>query len=241
MIRFSPTRLLPCLAAFVVTVVLAAAPLHSARADSSVYNLPNTRAPVAAAPDAAAEPPQAAPDTAAPASATGRKVKQQASAPARTGYPYYVEFRARYALSYGHTFMAYGRLTPDGKIATQTIIGFHPKGDDATWWTIGHLVWVPSEVGPSDGDLEDEYISARYRIDLTPQQYQNVVAFARDLGAKSPMWHAVLYNCSAFVAKIANHMGLKTPPSLDFPADFVNGIREMNGNRRTISSLHEPS
>lgn len=239
--RFSPARLLPVLAVILATFVLAQFPAGSARADSSVYNLTNTRPPAAIAPEADAAPAQAAPETAAPTSAKGRKVKQQASAPARSGFPYYVEFRSRYAMSYGHTFMAYGRLTPDGKIATQAIIGLHPKGDDATWWTIGHLVWVPSEVGPSDGDLEDEYISARYRIDLTPQQYQNVVAFAKDLGAKSPMWHAVLYNCSAFVAKIANHMGLKAPPSLDLPADFINGMRQMNGGRRTISTLHEPS
>lgn len=175
-----------------------------------------------------------------PEAATPRGKKQQAakaSASPASPYRYYVEFRARHALSYGHTFMAYGRLTPDGRIADQTIIGLHPMGDDATWWSIGHVVWVPSEIGPSDGDLEEEYISARYRIDLTREQYENVVGFAKKLGKESPLWHAVLYNCSAFVGKIANHMGLKAPSSLEYPANFINGIREMNGGRRTISTL----
>lgn len=173
----------------------------------------------------------------APAAPQARGKKQKAAAVPASPYRYYVEFRSRHALSYGHTFMAYGRLTADGRIADQTIIGLHPMGDDATWWSIGHVVWVPSEVGPSDGDLEEEYISARYRIDLTREQYENVVAFAKKLGKESPMWHAVLYNCSAFVGKIATHMGLKSPSSLEYPANFINGMREMNGGRRTISTL----
>lgn len=174
---------------------------------------------------------------AAPTRADSRKGKKQAAVQASSPYRYYVEFRSRHALSYGHTFMAYGRLTPDGKIATQTIIGLHPMGDDATWWTIGHVLWVPSEIGPSDGDLEEEYISARYRIDLTQPQYEDVVAFAKKLGRESPMWHAVLYNCSAFVGRIANYMGLQTPSSLDYPADFINGMRRMNNDVRTVTTL----
>ena len=236
--RFAPARLLSRLAvlALAVAISVVAADLRA----QSVYDVKNQLPPPAVTQelDANIQAPAAQAEAPAP---KGKKARQQASAPVRAGYPYYVEFRSRYALSYGHTFMAYGRLSPDGKIATQTIIGLHPKGDDATWWSIGHVVWVPSEIGPSDGDLEDEYISARYRIDLTPQQYQNVVAFAKDLGSNSPMWHAVLYNCSAFVAKIANHMGLKSPPSLDLPADFINGMRQMNGGRRTISTLNQPS
>jgi hypothetical protein len=173
-----------------------------------------------------------------PAPARGRN--KAAAPPRASSHPYYVEFRSRQALSYGHTFMAYGRLTPDGKIASQTIIGLHPAGDDATWWTIGHLVWVPSEIGPSDGDLEEEYISARYRIDLTPAQYQRVVAYAKKLGRESPMWHAVLYNCNAFVGRIAGFMGLKSPAALEYPADFVNGMRTMNGGVRTVGELKEP-
>lgn len=176
-----------------------------------------------------------------PVTASTPRGRKQSAQPARTStHPFYVEFRSRQALSYGHTFMAYGRLGPDGKIATQTIIGLHPAGDDATWWTVGHLVWVPSEIGPSDGDLEEEYISARYRINLTPDQYQRVVAYAKKLGRESPMWHAVLYNCNAFVGRIAGYMGLKSPASLEYPADFVNGIRTMNGAVNTIGELKEP-
>jgi len=216
----SVSPLILSLVAGVAGFTLLSSPL---RAEQMSVMPPSDRAPAAAEP-------------AVKTDAKGRRVSER-KAPAAKGMAYFVEFRSRYALSYGHTFMAYGRLTADGKIATQTITGFHPTGDDATWWSIGHVIWVPSEVVPSDGDLEEEYISARYRIDLTQPQYEDVVAFAKKLGRESPMWHAVLYNCSAFVGRIANYMGLQTPSSLDYPADFINGMRRMNNDVRTVTTL----
>lgn len=228
-------------------LVLSAAILVSAFAGQATaenmfpYVIP---AQPSAPPPVTAAPPEAtgtAQESAAPtdrkASRSSKRSKQTAAPAPSSPYRYYIEFRARHALSYGHTFVSYGRLTPDGRIATQTITGLHPAGDDATFWSIGHVIWVPSEVGPSDGDLEDEYISARYRIDLTAEQYESVVAYTKRLGKNSPMWHAVLYNCSAFINKIAGHMGMKTPSSLEFPANFINSLRQMNGGRRTIDTL----
>lgn len=171
----------------------------------------------------------------------GKQAKKQAAqAPASLSHPFYIEFRSRHALSYGHTFLAHGRLGANGRILTQTIVGLHPAGDDAGPWMVGHVVPVPSETGPSDGDLEEEYISARYRIDLTPVQYENIVRFVNKLAASSPLWHAVIYNCNAFVGDVVKYMGMKHPPSLDFPPDFINGIRTMNGGVRTLSRLNEP-
>jgi hypothetical protein len=44
----------------------------------------------------------------------------------REAFTHYVEFRARYALSYGHTFLVHGRW-PDGRIATREVAGLHPR------------------------------------------------------------------------------------------------------------------
>ena len=145
---------------------------------------------------------------------------------------YFIEFRSRYALSYGHTFLAHGRLNARGEIVESEIAGLHPAGAGPELWTIGHLVPVPSETGPSDGDLEEQYISARYRIDLNEAEYKDVVAFIRKLQASSPVWHAALYNCNKFVGVIAEHMGLRTPPSIQRPQDFITNLREMNTGRK---------
>ena len=93
----------------------------------------------------------------------------------------------------------------------------------------GHIILVPSETGASDGDTEDQYIIARYRILLTEPEYRRLVAHMKQMQASSPLWHAVLYNCNAFVADIAKYMGLKTPFStLQMPKEFITSLRELN-------------
>jgi hypothetical protein len=146
-----------------------------------------------------------------------------------------VEFRSRYAASYGHTFLAHGRLNAKGEIADSEVAGLHPATESSVPWMIGHLVPVPSETGPSDGDLEDIYVSARWRIELNEADYAKLAEFIKERKANSPLWHAVWYNCNAWVADIARFMGLRTPGStLLMPADFINGMRELNEG-------HEPA
>lgn len=180
------------------------------------------------------DPAPAASAPAGKADARARRMSER-KAPTARGMAYFVEFRSRYALSYGHTFLVHGRLGPSGRIVTSEVAGLHPAGDDPTPWMIGHVLPVPSETGASDGDTEDQYISARYRINLTADQYQKVSAYIRKLQSSSPMWHAVLYNCNAFVGDVANFMGLKTPGTMAMPAEYINGIRSMNGGVSRIT------
>jgi hypothetical protein len=154
--------------------------------------------------------------------ATKRKLAE------KTGERYFIEFRSRYALTYGHTFLAHGRLNARGEIVESEVAGLHPAGAGPELWTVGHILPVPSETGPSDGDLEEQYISARYRIDLDEARYKEIVAFIRQLQASSPVWHAALYNCNRFVGVVAEHMGLRAPNSIQNPQDFINSLRELN-------------
>lgn len=170
------------------------------------------------------------------AAETARQGSKAEAAEARRGAAtHYVEFRARYALSYGHTFLVHGRLAAGGRIATKEVAGLHPRGDDPSNWMLGHILPVSSETGASDGDTEDQYVSARYRINLTTEQYEKVSGFIRNLQSSSPVWHAVLYNCNAFVGDVAGFMGLKAPSSLDLPVDYINGLRRLNGGRNRVT------
>jgi hypothetical protein len=92
---------------------------------------------------------------------------------------YYFEFRSRQAWDYGHTFVVFGRVgeTPSKK----NVAGLSPKGDDPSMWVMGHYVPVPSDTGWTDGDLEDKYITARYRVLVSKEQYDRTVAFIRNL------------------------------------------------------------
>src|SRR3954452_22501092 len=141
--------------------------------------------------------------------------------------PYFIEFRARAAQSYGHTFAVYGRVGQ--KITADQVVGLHPFTESAIPWMAGHLILVPSETGASDGDIEEQYITARYRILLSGQDYLRVVTHMKHMQASSPVWHAVFYNCNAFVADIAKYMGLKTPFStVQMPKEFITQLRQLN-------------
>ena len=94
---------------------------------------------------------------------------------------------------------------------------------------VGHYVPVPAETGWTDGDLEDQYISARYRVYINKAQYDRVMVFVRHLQASKHVWSAELYNCNAFVSDIAQFMGLRVPKStLIYPKVFINNLRQIN-------------
>ena len=140
---------------------------------------------------------------------------------------YYFEFRSRQAWDYGHTFVVFGRV---GEAPTKNnVAGLSPKGDDPQMWLMGHYVPVPSDTGWTDGDLEDRYITSRYRVLVSKEQYDRTVAFIRQLQARSTTWSVELYNCNAFVADIAKFMGLRVPgSSWIYPKVFVSNMRKIN-------------
>ena len=140
---------------------------------------------------------------------------------------YYVEFRSRQAWDYGHTFVVFGRVgeTPGKK----NVAGLSPKGDDPKMWVMGHYMPVPADTGWTDGDLEDRYITSRYRVLINKDQYDKVVAHIRELQSRSHFWSVEMYNCNAFVADIAGFMGLKVPASSwIYPRVFVSNLRKVN-------------
>jgi hypothetical protein len=162
------------------------------------------------------------------------KPADDGAVPKPLGKPYYIEFRARNAQSYGHTFAVYGRLNANGRIQTKTVVGLHPATESPVPWMIGHLVAVPSETGASDGDTEDQYVIARFQVLLSADEYKKVVGFIKGLQAKSPVWHAVLYNCNAFVGDIAKFMGMEPPDSsMLMPAAYINSLRDLNIRKST--------
>ena len=157
---------------------------------------------------------------------------QRTAANQKYRLPYYIDFRARTAASYGHAFIWYGR-TGDRSVE---VAGLHPATDSVIPYIIGHVVPVPAETGASYGDLDEEYLLASYRIYLTEAQARVVFAYIKNKEAHSPLWHASTYNCVMFISNIASYMGLKTPGShLLYPDDWIKQLAAMNGFRKTVS------
>jgi hypothetical protein len=165
--------------------------------------------------------------TLAPAAAQGGHAPAAQRTASSGSGEYYIEFRSRYAWDYGHTYLIHARVGE--RITKANVAGLSPVGDDATAWVIGHFIPVPSETGASDGDIEDKYVSARYRVYMNKAQYDRVMAYVRRLQKSSPVWSAELYNCNAFVSDIAKYMGLRVPKStLIYPKVFVRNLRDIN-------------
>ena len=100
---------------------------------------------------------------------------------------YYFEFRSRQAWDYGHTFVVFGRVgEPPSK---KNVAGLSPKGDDPQMWLMGHYVPVPADTGWTDGDLEDKYITSRYRVLINKDQYERAVSHIRDLQSRLSLIH----------------------------------------------------
>ncbi len=143
--------------------------------------------------------------------------------------PYYVDFRARTAASWGHAFVWYGK-TGDRKVE---VAGLTPAGD-VFEYVLGYVTFVPSETGASYGDLDPQYLTAHYKIYLNEQDAKRVFAYIKKLKARSPVWNAETSNCTAFIGEIAEFMGLKVPNRWQRPENYVNNLKAMNGGRQTV-------
>jgi hypothetical protein len=156
--------------------------------------------------------------------------------PSRLAGRYFVDFRSRTAASYGHAFVWYGRLNEHGKVGKIEVAGLHPASDSVIPYILGHIMPVPAETGKSYGDLDEQYLTANYRVYLSEADAKRVFAYIQHKQANSPVWFNGVYNCTAFIADIAAFMGLQTPPTATwmYPETMVNSLREINHGRQEI-------
>ena len=143
--------------------------------------------------------------------------------------PYYVDFRARTAASWGHVFVWYGKTSE----RAVEVAGLTPKGDTLSYM-LGYITWVPSETGASYGDLDPEYLTAHYKVYLSEADAKKVFAYIKQLQANSPVWSAEISNCTSFIGSIAEFMGLKTPNRWTRPEEYVNSLKAMNGGVQMV-------
>jgi hypothetical protein len=147
------------------------------------------------------------------------------------GKPYFVEFRSRGAQSFGHTFVLFGKLGEGNRFASYKIAGLHPKGDSANY-TMGLWIPVPAETGPSDGDVDEQFMTARYCVTLTEAEYNRLVPYIKHLQSEHTTWHGTTYNCNSFGMDVAKFVGLDTPnPNASLPKDLIEKLAQLNKNK----------
>jgi hypothetical protein len=148
------------------------------------------------------------------------------------GKPYFVEFRARNAASWGHTFVLYGKLGGGNSFASYKVAGLHPAGD-STQYTIG--IWMPvkAETGASDGDIDEQFLAGKYCVPLTEAEYNKVVPYIKKLQSEHKTWHGAGYNCNSFGMDIAKFVGLDAPnPNMHVPQELIKQLKSANEKRQ---------
>jgi hypothetical protein len=166
---------------------------------------------------------------------------------------FFVEFRARNAASYGHMYVMYGEVNERHEVVRSEIAGFFPAGDSRTCencsvynWTIGHVIPVASEIGASDGDLEEQFVLSRYRVWIDAAQYKRLVAYIKQRKVHPGPWHAFLNNCVTFGRDVAVFLNLNVPPLMRiapavvmYPKDVVEWIRDANNGEKDQGPLKD--
>ena len=144
--------------------------------------------------------------------------------PAR--WHYFVDFRARPGGVLGHTFIVYGRIDDGGRILESRSAGLYPRDDYA------HSPLLPLLVVPGHVSLKREDprkgLGNIYRRRLSAAQFARLQATVRRIRKQRPRWNFVFQNCNSFVGRVAREIGLRTPPTLDLPDNFVRGLYLLN-------------
>jgi hypothetical protein len=166
-------------------------------------------------------------ETPADSKATRPALRKVTSSSARG--PYYVDFRARTAASWGHAFVWYGKTSE----RAVEVAGLTPAGD-VKEYILGYFTWVPSETGASYGDLDPDYLTAHYKVYLSEADAKRVFAYIKHLKENSPVWNAETTNCNSFVGDIAEFMGLKTPSRWIRPENYINELKALNNGKQLV-------
>jgi hypothetical protein len=152
---------------------------------------------------------------------------------AREGY--YVEFRVAEIGVYGHSYAVYGIVGGKPNYAD-----LHPMGNYAIM-ALGHVLPVPANT-EWDPDVLKLPVAARYRQQLTPEQYHKLIAAVQTAKAnKAPYWNAVTNNCNHYIGVLAEAVGLRVPGQFQVSYAFVPALRKLNeGNNAIGTTAHKP-
>jgi hypothetical protein len=141
-------------------------------------------------------------------------------------FDHFIDFRARPGAMWGHTFILYGRVDERGKPVELVRAGLYPD-DGRAGLMLGTVVPVRAAVRAVPGDFS-ETPSAIYRRTLSSAQYARLKATVARIRATDHGWHMLMHNCNHFADRVAQSLGLYTPPNILVPNAWVRALKAMN-------------
>lgn len=148
--------------------------------------------------------------------------------PATDGY--FVDFRVRSGGVFGHTYVVYGRIDARGRFVRPRYAGLYPDGPFSGTALLAVLA-VPGKVS---ADRADHRRRPRviYRRRLSAAAFVRLRRTVQSERRTPQAWDLLLYNCNSFAAYVARAIGLRVPPTFEFPDDFVRDLYVMNRDER---------
>ncbi|MCX8280827.1 hypothetical protein OSJ77_11540 [Phyllobacterium sp. 0TCS1.6C] len=148
------------------------------------------------------------------------------------GDPAYIEFRQRLSpgIPSGHLYVVFGRLDEKGNPVTRQYNGLFPKGSLIGLYG-GAIVPMPAELKPSYADCHFTP-GAAYRVSLTENQYQQLLAKVRANMARPPLWRMFGFNCNNYAASLGSVAGLVEPANTAQPSfSYIYAYIAANGDK----------
>lgn len=145
------------------------------------------------------------------------------------GHPYYLEMRLRHTplLPVGHTYIAYGRLSPEGKPIDEHVIMLSPVGGYGGA-AVAAAVPMPGVLTPVSDDCSIKPIAA-YRVSLNAQDYEKLLIRIKKLQADKPAYALFAYNCNHFASDVAAAVGIREPANkYVYALDYIYDVIEAN-------------
>ncbi|MBV9347509.1 MAG: hypothetical protein JO245_05985 [Pseudolabrys sp.] len=165
----------------------------------------------------------------APAVAQQRPLSERLgfTEPKPEGRPYFVEFRAAHASITGHTWIIHGRVDPSGRVLSTQYADLYPVEPELGSY-VGAIAPVRGHVRTGAGEGQQRPV-ATYRRYVTAAEYARVQAVIAREQRVQHLWSLWLLNCNDFAIKIADAIGLRTPPGVMLPQTWVTTVRLLNG------------
>jgi hypothetical protein len=155
---------------------------------------------------------------------------------------YYIDFRVAQIGAYGHSYVAYGRLNAQGKLADAHYADLHPMGNYFIM-AMGHVLPVPANT-VWDPDVLKLPVASSYMHPLNAAQYAKLQVALGEAARKQPYWNAITNNCNHFIGQLAQAVGLRVPADFQLSYMFVPSLRRMNEHSEgaaSVGGLHRSS
>lgn len=149
-----------------------------------------------------------------------------AKAAVARSFGYYIEFRVAQIGTYGHSYVAYGRLNARGEPAEFHYADRHPVGNYFLMM-VGHVVPVAANK-KWDPEVLTLPIATSFRRNLSAAEYKKLLEAIRRARASEQYWNVVSNNCNHFVAELAQAIGMRVPAGLQVSYLFIPALRDLN-------------